>query len=428
MPLDPSSWQLLGQGLATWRDRRDRDADQKVERERLDRLDKLQAERDAINRQLIQHQLESSQFRLGEQKKTATAQDAISQFDPSRFEVTDMLPPDLQGPPTAPQRPDVTKPFHAQLPDLQQIILSSMAAKGVGAPQVIQQFNDTTKGVTGRPVMPQAPPGMHPSQAVIDGFTFEPKMEIPPDAIPQEMRVGNTTYGFPQSQGPAHVKPVLGPNGEEVPGLFTKPDGDIGSLPANRLTEGDKALAVNSSEIKTNLENLKKVIQDYGTFETALPFGLGSSTPGAASGKTSTEGSAVLNSLPYKIAIEFAKMVDPATAAREGEVEAAKKFLIPTGLMANNAQALSTIDEMLAEVVRRMELNKQLSGVGGSLSQPPQSAPTGVNAAPPTPSPSDPNALKFGSVAEFEAAQVPPGTVALVWDPATSKWRPARKK
>ncbi len=164
-------------------------------------------------------------------------------------------------------------------------------------------------------------------------------------------------YG--QGDGSLTEKPILNLQGE--PSGYVNIGGDVKpAASGSKLTEGDKALQVNSTELRTNLEQLKKVIQDYGNVEIGMPEVFSSSDKGAASGHTSNQASALLKSLPYRAAIGYAKVVDPATAAREGEVAAATKYAIPMGIGTPNNVTIAAIDSMLTELDRREKANASL--------------------------------------------------------------------
>jgi uncharacterized protein (DUF305 family) len=61
-----------------------------------------------------------------------------------------------------------------------------------------------------------------------------------------------------------------------------------------------------------------------------------------------------LQRLIYEIAIDYAKLVDPGSVAREGEVAAAQKFMLPvTGFWIKNNTALKTIDDFRKSVRSR---------------------------------------------------------------------------
>lgn len=116
-----------------------------------------------------------------------------------------------------------------------------------------------------------------------------------------------------------------------------------------KLEAADKTLIQNIKEYQNQLTLLKDIIKNKGTFESAT-FG----DPAAA---------AALNQLPYKMAIVYAKIVDPESIVKEGEVEAAKKYIVPLGAMANEKQALASIDFQEKEVTRRATEFAKLNGI-----------------------------------------------------------------
>jgi hypothetical protein len=66
---------------------------------------------------------------------------------------------------------------------------------------------------------------------------------------------------------------------------------------------------------------------------------------------------AKLDGALYDLAVDYAKLVDPATAAREKEVESANKYLLPireaNGFSMSNKTALAIIDEFQKKVDNR---------------------------------------------------------------------------
>lgn len=116
-----------------------------------------------------------------------------------------------------------------------------------------------------------------------------------------------------------------------------------------KLQAADQTFIQNIKEYQNQLSSLKKTIKEHGTFESAT-FG----NPAAAS---------ALDQLPYKMAITYSKLVDPQSVAREGEVEAAKKYIVPLGLMANKKQALASIDAQEKEVNRRATEFAKVKGI-----------------------------------------------------------------
>lgn len=164
-------------------------------------------------------------------------------------------------------------------------------------------------------------------------------------------------YG--QGDGSLTEKPILNEKGE--PSGYVKIGDDIKPQATSaKLTEGDKALQMNMSQLRENLGQLKKVIKDFGNVEVGVPDMFASGDRGKESGMTSTEAAALLKSLPYRSAIGYAKVVDPATAARESEVESAAKYAIPLGITTPSNVTLAAIDSMLSELDRREKENTSL--------------------------------------------------------------------
>lgn len=93
---------------------------------------------------------------------------------------------------------------------------------------------------------------------------------------------------------------------------------------AAKMTDSKVAFMENASELSKQLDEFDNVVKKYGNYE-----------------HWDEKASAELGQLPYKTSILYAKLVDPATSAREGEVEAGKKYLIPvTGF---NGSGLSSV-------------------------------------------------------------------------------------
>jgi hypothetical protein len=98
-----------------------------------------------------------------------------------------------------------------------------------------------------------------------------------------------------------------------------------------KLSPADESFKVNVNMAGKFLNDLEAAVNNGGTYETIA-------------GNPNTK--SVLDSTPYKLAITYAKIVDPASVAREGEVEAAKKFLIPLGPTVPTSIAKAHIDLM----------------------------------------------------------------------------------
>jgi hypothetical protein len=123
------------------------------------------------------------------------------------------------------------------------------------------------------------------------------------------------------------------------------------------LTQADFAFESNIREAYRMADELENTVKKYGNFESMDP-----------------EGSATLKQIPYLFAVSLAKVLDPGSVAREGEVEAARKFAIPMGTTPvsvgfNNpvtgpttATTLAAIKSMRTRLKARAEDYKSIAG------------------------------------------------------------------
>jgi len=114
---------------------------------------------------------------------------------------------------------------------------------------------------------------------------------------------------------------------------------------AKDLSAADLAFESNASAALRYADEFENTVKKYGTFEVGSP-----------------EGSAKLGQLPYQMAIAYAKIVDPSSVAREGEVAAAQKYIIPTGLLTRNDTALNAISNFRNDVLNRTSEYSRISG------------------------------------------------------------------
>lgn len=114
---------------------------------------------------------------------------------------------------------------------------------------------------------------------------------------------------------------------------------------APKKTQADITFEQNAAAAMRFTNQLSDAIKKYGTFEIASP-----------------EGSAKLGQLPYQMAIAYAKTVDPSSVAREGEVAAAQKYLIPIGLTTRNETALKAAESFKKDIKERVRQYKQSTG------------------------------------------------------------------
>jgi hypothetical protein len=86
------------------------------------------------------------------------------------------------------------------------------------------------------------------------------------------------------------------------------------------------------------LDDFEKTVKKFGNFELAT-----------------AEPRAKLKQLPYQMAISYAKIADPSSVAREGEVQAAQKYLLPSGLWTWNSTTEAAIAAQKEDLVNRVK-------------------------------------------------------------------------
>lgn len=138
-----------------------------------------------------------------------------------------------------------------------------------------------------------------------------------------------------------------------------------------KMSAGDEGFLSNSTAALRMLDEFEQVVAGvpakdgtkgkpgYGNWEG--PLG-------------NADARAALKALPYKLAIAYAKIVDPASVAREGEVQAAEKYVIPAGLGEKNSVTLAAIARMRKDLQDRMAERAQIKA-GGASSSPEGSPP-----------------------------------------------------
>ena len=99
------------------------------------------------------------------------------------------------------------------------------------------------------------------------------------------------------------------------------------------------------TNIQSNIDKLKGIIGKTGTFEM---FGPESDT---------------MDQVIQDIAVDYAKMVDPESVARESEVESAKKMLNVKGLGTRNSTALTSLDEFRDQLETRVNSRRSAQGL-----------------------------------------------------------------
>lgn len=119
------------------------------------------------------------------------------------------------------------------------------------------------------------------------------------------------------------------------------------NLPAKG--QGDLEFGANYRVAMLESKKLEKLIGEDGNWEMWNP-----------------ESSAKLKSAAYQLAINYAKIVDPASVAREGEVKAAEQYLIPMGPGTRNSVSLAAVKEYQAKISEyakaRTDMKNEASG------------------------------------------------------------------
>jgi hypothetical protein len=389
-------WTPLQRGLESWATRRERNKAFDYEKQRDDRLDKVQAERDRLQRLLIDQQVKNQSFEFDEKKKEAGARDALINFDPSQFSPPPLLP-DEMGPP-APSA-DLSRPWHEQNPEIQRQVLASMVQKGVSAPAVAQYFNQMAQANSGRPIIPTAPAGMELSSFAEGGATFKR-----PET--NGISIVDTPEGKLYFRGDQQLTPPKVADGQKE--LLGEELKHFGSLDRTK-TDLDNI----DSFLKQNVDKdffqgpfagqVRKLWNWLGLPDQDMALlnqQVAGATPTLARGVFGEVG--VLTDADRE---EYKKQFPTITdkpELRAAKIEALKKKLDATK---------NTAIENFSAAGRDVE---------GFKAAPPAAAGPGAPAVlDPTTTP------KFGSVQEFEAS---PAATGFVWDPTQGKYRPARKR
>jgi hypothetical protein len=114
-----------------------------------------------------------------------------------------------------------------------------------------------------------------------------------------------------------------------------------------KQNQADVDFQTNVDSALKNAKQLNDTFKTFGNFEFSDP-----------------KASAVLNQAAYDLAIAYAKIVDPATAAREGEVAAAQKYMIPMGMSTRNSVTMASINEYMKKIQQRVKAREQAKKSG----------------------------------------------------------------
>ena len=170
--------------------------------------------------------------------------------------------------------------------------------------------------------------------------------------------IGNTFIPAKQSVGGASA----GAEGLELTSITVNDKGEVTRIlkPKEDLEKGQKVLLANSKEFKHQAKKLLEVVDSHGNWESAFS---------AFFSDSSATAKAELDSLAFRMAILYSKIVDPDTAAREGEVVAAKKYAFQMGFFTPNGVTKASVNSMLAEVMRRESSLYEQEGIDAPHAQ-----------------------------------------------------------
>ncbi len=186
-------------------------------------------------------------------------------------------------------------------------------------------------------------PGGRP--VVMDEYGRETEM---PTGFKEVADESETNYPvIPGYEGPDGSPVVRTPKGARPlpmgPGIKKTPKDEKA-----KEDKGSKETAYRYNALMGNIGELKKFVDKYGTFELA-----------GSAGES-------MDSLIYDIAIDYAKVVDPESVAREGEVNAAKKYMLPIrnmgGLAMSNKSAKEMINNYVNGLNRRVKARQDAYG------------------------------------------------------------------
>jgi hypothetical protein len=124
--------------------------------------------------------------------------------------------------------------------------------------------------------------------------------------------------------------------------------------PESATKISDKTVTLqNLKAARRYAQELKDAIDRSGTWESR--FG-------------NAQDAALLEQNPYLLAISMAKVLDPGSVAREGEVNATKKFMVPLGMTADDTVAKNAIDRLVNDLnTRAVDLGLEAPAGGPSL-------------------------------------------------------------
>jgi hypothetical protein len=133
--------------------------------------------------------------------------------------------------------------------------------------------------------------------------------------------------------------------------LQDKKFGQAVALQQAKGTKGSNADIEFTSNVQSalvNLQKLEKTVKKKGNFEAI-----------------DTDAASIIDQASYDLAIAYAKIVDPASVAREGEVATAQKYMLKMGMMTRNKRTLSDIKAFRQKIMERVKARTLAKKSGG---------------------------------------------------------------
>jgi hypothetical protein len=214
-------------------------------------------------------------------------------------------------------------------------------------------------------------PDVSPFTKALASTAQQPKTDIDPKVV--EYLMGNRKEKVApwKAVGKTPDGRIIYSNGTE------ERVGDIKSYIPPREMKEPKQPKVNEAEYRIDLSmqnamKLRDLISKHGTVDMGVP-------------------GAEMDKAIFELAIDFAKVADPESVAREGEVAAAQKYMLPIrkygGMRYSNKEAIKLVDNYMADLQARKnarERNTPGVGTGQAPNQSIQQKPSGGQVKDPT--------------------------------------------
>lgn len=389
-------YQLIGQNLSQYQARRDR---KKERGEDISFRDKAYGDRMAQQQLENQRQAQMDlvdfpikQLGLSEAQKATQQRAGVENFDLSGLNV----PVPAEGPagpngqaPTALSPLDLSQSFYAQPPEAQKAIFDYARANNIPPLTAAQLYGQQSAAMTGNVPMPKGPVGMVPTKANVGGVEFgQPAPTTPPGVVHKDGRDWVFDPATQKWEAAPHT-----PNSKEV-----------SQQQLNRLEALDQAER-DLGHIEKQFQNFQQTGPVMGRLQYINPTNIGdrglleqainAAVPNLARGVFREVG--VLTDEDVKrYAQQFPTLADtPET--RQRKLEALRQRI---------GESRKASIEMLNQAGRDMSGFGAGQPAAGSAGQP----------------------QKFDSVEAIESnPNVPAGTIALVFNPATGKYQKYQK-